>query len=141
VDDQRVDRRAAQSVERFSPSAERLLAGPHTGVFTTFRPDGSPHLTPVRFSWDGEAGLVRVMTTGSRVKAHNVRASPDKRVAICQSIQFRWITLEGFGIVSSDPERVAEGVRRYVRRYASPPPNVSDMVVIEVAVERAMGLW
>jgi PPOX class probable F420-dependent enzyme len=141
VDSQSVDLRAAQSVERFPSGAERLLATPHTGVLTTFRPDGSPHLAPVRFSWDGESRLVRVMTTDSRVKVHNIRAGPDKRVAICQAIQFRWITLEGFGTVSSDPERVSEGVRRYTRRYASPPPNVPEMVVIELAVDRIMGLW
>jgi hypothetical protein len=81
------------------------------------------------------------MTTGSRAKTRNVRAAPGRRVAICQAADFRWITLEGFGIVSDDPGSVAEGARRYSRRYLAPPPDLLGMVVIEVSVDRVMGLW
>jgi hypothetical protein len=50
-DSQRLDLREAQAL-RLPAVAERLLAAPHIGVLTTFRPDGSPHLAPVRFSGD-----------------------------------------------------------------------------------------
>lgn len=133
--------RPAREVPRLSPGAQRLLAGPHTGVLTTVRPDGSPHLAPVRFSWDGEGGVVRVMTTRSRVKVRNILARPDVPVGICQAVEFRWITLEGRAAVTDDPERLAEGVRRYARRYASPPPALPGLVVVEIAVDRVMGIW
>lgn len=126
---------------RLPEAADRFLAAPHIGVFTTSRPDGSSHSVPVRFSWDGESGLIRVMTTNSRVKTRNVRYGNGRRVSMCQAVDFRWITLEGVASVLSDPERVAEGKRRYQRRYLSPPPDVSGMVVIEIKVDRVMGLW
>lgn len=139
-DSRPLDQRNHQ-VQQLPPGAAQLLAGPHTGVLTTVRRDGSPHLAPVRFSWDDDAGLVRVMTTESRAKIRNILAHPDLPVGICQTVQFRWITLEGRATVSSEPERLAEGVRRYIRRYASPPPDLPGLVVVEIAVDRVMGIW
>ncbi|MEV4109586.1 TIGR03618 family F420-dependent PPOX class oxidoreductase [Nonomuraea sp. NPDC049695] len=121
-------------------SAERFLAEPHLATLTTFRPDGSPHVVAVRFTWDREAGLARVMTVGSSRKARNLLSAPGSRAALCQVAGFRWITLEGTATVSGDPLRVAEGVRRYTRRYSSPPPNPPGRVVVEIAVDRVMNL-
>ncbi|MDT3397076.1 TIGR03618 family F420-dependent PPOX class oxidoreductase [Streptomyces sp. B1866] len=135
-----MDQQKTRQAPGLPAGAERLLAGPHTGVLTTLRRDGSAHLAPVRFSWDDEAGLIRVMTTGSRAKIRNIRANPDRPIAICQAVQFRWITFEGLATVSEDPERVAEGVRRYILRYAAPPPNLPGLVVIEIAVHHVMGI-
>ena len=140
-DSRQLDEQEAQQARHLPQGAERLLAAPHVGVLTTLRADGSAHLAPVRFSWDDESGLVRVMTTDSRAKTRNVLANPDRPVAICQAVQFHWITLEGFATVSKDPEHVAEGIRRYAQRYTAPPPNFPGLVVIEIAVNRVMGLW
>ncbi|MEV0234989.1 TIGR03618 family F420-dependent PPOX class oxidoreductase [Nonomuraea sp. NPDC050786] len=121
-------------------SAERFLAEPHLATLTTFRPDGSPHVVAVRFTWDREAGLARVMTVGSSRKARNLLSAPGSRAALCQVAGFRWITLEGTATVSDEPLRVAEGVRRYTRRYSSPPPSPPGRVVVEIAVDRVMNL-
>ena len=43
----------------------------------------------------------------------------------------RWLTLEGAATVTDDPERVAEGVRRYAERYRQPGER-DDRVVIEI---------
>lgn len=145
MDSVRVGRESGEARRRSAAhlpeAAERFLAAPYNGVFTTIRPDGSAHTAPVRFTWDPVSGLARVMTVGSRAKARNIRANPGGRVSMCQSVDFRWITLEGTAEVLGDPERVAEGTRRYMRRYHSPPPPVPGMVVIEIAVDRVMGLW
>ncbi|MGW7367049.1 pyridoxamine 5'-phosphate oxidase family protein [Streptomyces sp. NPDC054841] len=124
-----------------SASAEDFLAENHLGTLVTHRPDGTPHVTPVRFTWDGDAGLARVMTARTRRKTRNVLAGPGGRVAVCQVAGPHWITLEGTATVSDDPLRVREGVRRYAKRYWSPPPEPPGLVVIEVAVERVMGLY
>lgn len=121
-------------------SIEAALAENNICTLTTVRPDGSLHVVPVRFTWDGDAGLVRVITVGSRRKARNVAASPASRAAVCQVAGFRWITLEGPATVSGDSPRVAEGIRRYVERYHSPPPQARGLVVIEIAVDRVMSL-
>lgn len=123
-----------------SASAEAFLAENHLCTLTTFRPDGSPHVVPVRFTWDSKAGLARVMTVASRQKARNVVAHPGGRASVCQVVGGRWITLEGPVVASQEPRRVAEGVRRYAKRYWSPPPALPGMVVIEIAVDRVMGL-
>ncbi|PWR16860.1 pyridoxamine 5'-phosphate oxidase [Micromonospora sicca] len=91
-----------------------FLAEPHQCTLTTLRPDGSPHVTAVRFTWDPATGLARVLTVASSRKARNVARSPEGRVAVCQVAGFRWITLEGTATVSNDAARVAEGARRYL---------------------------
>jgi F420H(2)-dependent biliverdin reductase len=55
-------------------------------TLSTARPDGSPHVTPVRFTWDIQAGLARVMTVGTRRKARNISANPHAWVSLCQLV-------------------------------------------------------
>ncbi|MEU6219583.1 TIGR03618 family F420-dependent PPOX class oxidoreductase [Streptomyces sp. NPDC047022] len=124
-----------------SSAAEDFLAENHLCTLTTLRPDGSPHVAPVRFTWDGESGLARVMTTVTRRKARNLLAGSGARAAVCQVAGGRWITLEGPAAVSTDPARVVEGIRRYAKRYWSQPPQPPGLAVIEISVERAMGLY
>ncbi|MCP2168876.1 pyridoxamine 5'-phosphate oxidase family protein [Goodfellowiella coeruleoviolacea] len=123
-----------------SGSTLAFLAEPHLATLTTFRPDGSPHVVAVRFTWDERAGLARVLTVASSRKARNLLAQPGSRAALCQVAGFRWVTLEGPATVSTDPVRVADAARRYARRYAAPAPNSPDRVVIEIAVDRVLRL-
>ncbi|TMR23456.1 TIGR03618 family F420-dependent PPOX class oxidoreductase [Nonomuraea turkmeniaca] len=119
-------------------SAQSFLGEPRVATLTTLRPDGSPHVVAVRFAWDGDAALARVLTVATSRKARNlVRGG---RAALCQVDGFRWVTLEGAATVSDDPTRVAEAARRYTQRYGSPPPAPPGRVVIEIAVDRTMTL-
>lgn len=88
-----------------SAAAEEFLAENALCTLTTLRPDGTPHVAPVRFTWDGEAGLARVMTTVHRRKSRNLLARAGGRAAVCQLVGPRWITLEGPATVSTDPPR------------------------------------
>ncbi|WP_435131739.1 pyridoxamine 5'-phosphate oxidase family protein [Actinacidiphila sp. bgisy144] len=121
-------------------AVDAFLAQPHTAVLTTLRPDGSPHLAPVRFTWDPRARLARVLTVRTTRKVRNVLAAPGARVGLCQVDGFRWVTLEGSAQVLDAPERVAEGVRRYAERYWSAPPAPPGRVVVEIAVDRVLSL-
>src|SRR4051812_11006225 len=123
-----------------SASAQAFLAEPHVATLTTVRPDRSLHAVAVRFTWDGDAELARVMTVALSRKARNLAASPGSRVALCQVAGFRWLTLEGTATVSGDPRQVADGVARYAKRYQSPPPDPPGRVVITIAVDRVMTL-
>ena len=61
-------------------SMESFLAEPRVATLTTLRPDGSPHVVAVRFTWDG--GMARVLTVAASRKARNlVRGG---RAALCQ---------------------------------------------------------
>ncbi|WP_346433966.1 pyridoxamine 5'-phosphate oxidase family protein [Nonomuraea composti] len=124
---------------RLPHAAEAFLEEPSVATLTTLRPDGTPHVVAVRFTWDREAGLARVLTVATSRKARNLTPEPG-RAALCQVHGFRWITLEGRATVSGDPARIAEAARRYTRRYLSPPPAPPGRVVIEIAVDRFLHL-
>ncbi|MCW6008692.1 PPOX class F420-dependent oxidoreductase [Micromonospora sp. CPCC 205371] len=108
----------------------------HLCTLTTIRRDGTPHVVPVGVTLDPEAGVARVITSGSSRKARNAAATG--RVAVCQVDGRRWSTLEGQAIVRADPEAVAEAERRYAERYRTPRAN-PERVVIEIKVTRVLG--
>jgi PPOX class probable F420-dependent enzyme len=110
----------------------------HLATLTTLRPDGTPHVVPVGFTWDPNAGLVRVITFAPSRKARNVAASPGGRAVVCQVDGGRWLSFEGVATLSDDPARVAEAVRRYAERYRQPKER-PDRVAIEIAVDRVLG--
>ncbi|MFD5464964.1 pyridoxamine 5'-phosphate oxidase family protein [Kitasatospora sp. NPDC127059] len=122
-------------------STRAFLARPDTATLTTLRPDGTPHVAPVRFTFDPATGLARVTTRARARKARNVASTgAEARVALCQADGFRWATLEGRATVTDDPERLAEAVRRYTARYRAAPPAPPDLVVLEIAVDRVLSL-
>lgn len=112
----------------------------HLATLTTLRPDGSPHVVAVGFTWDADAGLVRVITFAPSVKARNLVSAggAGTRAAVCQVDGGRWLTLEGPAVVTDDPARVAEAVRRYSLRYREPGAR-DDRVAIEITVDRVLG--
>jgi PPOX class probable F420-dependent enzyme len=115
--------------------AVAFLTERHLATLTTLRPDGTPHVVPVGFTWDAEAGLARVITSGTSRKAAHAAGT---RVALCQVDGARWLTLEGKATVTGDAARVAEAVRRYALRYRQPRVN-PRRVAIEITVDRIMG--
>jgi hypothetical protein len=63
-----------------------------------------------------------VITNGTSRKVAHVRAG-SPRAVVAQVDRARWLSLEGVPVVSDDPERVAEAVRRYALRYRQPAEN------------------
>jgi PPOX class probable F420-dependent enzyme len=119
-----------------SPAALDFLTERHLATLTTLRPDGSPHVVPVGFTWDGERRLVRVITSGESRKARN--AALGGRAVVCQVEGRHWIALEGVATVRTEPEAVADAVQRYAARYRTPRENPAR-VVVEIAVDRILG--
>jgi PPOX class probable F420-dependent enzyme len=109
----------------------------HLATLTTLRPDGTPHVVAVGFTWDDEARLVRVITNGTSRKARNVREGCPRAV-VAQVDGRRWLSLEGVPTLSDDPARVADAVRRYAERYRQPGENPAR-VVVEISVDRVLG--
>ncbi|MDX3547657.1 TIGR03618 family F420-dependent PPOX class oxidoreductase [Streptomyces europaeiscabiei] len=131
----------SRATVELSADTQAFLARPHTATLTTLRPDGTPHVTPVRFTFDAATGLVRVTTRAGARKARNVVAGgPTARGALCQADGFRWITFEGRAAVTDDPARLAEAVHRYNVRYRAAPPAPPDLVVVEIAVDGVLSL-
>lgn len=115
-----------------------FLAERHLATLTVLRPDGSPHVTPVGFTYESDATLARVITWADSWKARHVASTPGHRAAISSVDGGRWVTLYGTVTVTSEPEACAEGVRRYAERYRQPKER-DDRVVIELAVDKMIG--
>ena len=126
------------AVDVEDPGAEVLafLAERHLATLTTLRPDGTPHVVPVGFSYDPEARLVRIISARDARKVANVGAGGP--AAVSQHDGGRWLTLEGVATVTDDLARVAEAERRYGARYQPPRPR-DDRVAIELRVARILG--
>ncbi|MBI9115450.1 PPOX class F420-dependent oxidoreductase [Sanguibacter suaedae] len=124
-----------------TPEQHVFVTERHLATLSTLRADGSPHVVPVGFTWDPETGLVRIMTSGTSVKARNAgRPAPDgalPRAAVCQVDGGRWLTLEGPVRVSQDPDVVADAVDRYTRRYRVPRENPARVILL-VEADRVM---
>jgi PPOX class probable F420-dependent enzyme len=116
-------------------AARGFLAERHLATLSTLREDGSLHVVPVGFTWDDENRLVRVICSVGSVKARN--AARGGRAAVCQVDGRRWITLEGWVGLRTDPQEVTDAERRYAYRYRPPRPN-PERVVLLIAVDRAL---
>ena len=124
------------SMKDVSPEMLAFLTERHLATLTTLRADGSPHVVPVGFSYDSEAGLVRIITFARSVKAHH--AARNARAAVSQVDGGRWATLEGVSRLVDDPQSVALAVAGYATRYRQPGVR-TDRVAIEIAVDKVMG--
>lgn len=119
-----------------SPAVLRFLTDRHLATLTTLRADGSPHVAPVGFTWDDEAGLARVITSRGSVKTRN--AARGGRAVLCQLDGRRWLSLEGTTQVLDDPASVRDAEERYAQRYRTPREN-PQRVVLVVTVDRVLG--
>lgn len=110
----------------------------HLATLTTLRPDGSPHVVAVGFTWDDEHGIARVITWTASKKARNVAGAPGSRAVVSQVDGGRWLSLEGPATLVTDPDGCREGERRYAERYREPKKR-EDRAVIEITVDRILG--
>jgi PPOX class probable F420-dependent enzyme len=73
---------------------EEFLRAPRTAVLATTRADGSPHVVPVWFTWDGQA--FHILTGRGSVKHRNVVRTG--RAALCVDQRdgvYVYVTAEG----------------------------------------------
>ena len=110
----------------------------HLAMLSIPRSGSAPHVTPVGFMWDDDAGLARVITWTDSKKARLISEAGTLPVAVSQVDGGRWLTLEGVATVTTEPEACAEGCRRYAERYRE-PANRPDRAVIEIRVTTILG--
>jgi F420H(2)-dependent biliverdin reductase len=124
------------SPHELSPAALDFLAVRHLATLTTLRRDGSPHVTPVGFTWDAGSATARVITSRGSRKTRNAAAGGP--AVLCQVDGRWWLSLEGTTRVLEEPESVADAERRYAARYREPRPN-PRRVVIAITVTSILG--
>ena len=59
----------SEQVPRLSTAGLEFVTERHLATLTTLRADGSPHVTPVGFTWDETAGCAYVICSGTSRKA------------------------------------------------------------------------
>ena len=127
----------AIDLHHLSPDLLTFLTERHLATLTTLRPDGTPHVVPIGFTFDAATRTARVITSGRSAKARHVRDG-QPRVAVCQVEGRRWVTLEGTAVVRDDAVSVRDAEERYAVRYRQPRENPLR-VVLEISVDRVLG--
>ena len=117
---------------------QSFLRERHLASLTLLRPDGSPHVTAVGFTWDEQSQLVRVITWAGSMKSKILAQTGPSQAVVCQIDGGRWLSLEGTAVVTDDAQRCLEGTDRYAERYRVPQER-PDRTVIEIAVEEILG--
>jgi PPOX class probable F420-dependent enzyme len=119
-----------------SSEALDFLAVRHLATLTTLRPDGTPHVTPVGFTWDADTSIARVITSRGSRKSRNAAAGGP--AVLCQVDGRWWLSLQGTTHVLDDPVSVTDAERRYAARYRQPRAN-PERVVIAITVTSILG--
>ncbi|HVV09207.1 PPOX class F420-dependent oxidoreductase [Amycolatopsis sp.] len=111
-------------------------------TLTTLRANGSPHVVPVGVTVDEKFRTARVICSRGSVKARNVRAFGESgaRVAVSQVDRGRWSTLEGTAVLREDADSVRDAENRYAERYGRQPRPNPERVVVEIAIDRRLGM-
>jgi F420H(2)-dependent biliverdin reductase len=126
----------ANSTAELTNDALAFLTERHLAMLTTLRPDNTPHVVAVGFTFDPRTHIARVITTGGSQKAINAERG---RVAVLSQVDgARWLSLEGTAGVKSEIDAVRDAELRYAQRYRTPRIN-PHRVVIEVEVQRVLG--
>lgn len=125
-----------------TPEQHVFVTERHLATLTTLRADGSPHVVPVGFTWDGDLGLLRITTRDGSAKVRNIERAADlaggARAAVCQVDGGRWLTFEGRIGVSREPDEIADAVRRYAVRYRQLEFD-ARRIVLRLTVDRVLG--
>ncbi|MEO7447748.1 MAG: PPOX class F420-dependent oxidoreductase [Humibacillus sp.] len=126
----------ATSPDDLSPEAIDFMTVRHLATLTTLRPDGSPHVVPVGFTWDPATSTARVITSRTSRKARNALAGCP--AVLCQVDGRHWLSLQGAARILDDPASVTDAEQRYAARYREPRPN-PERVVIAIEVQSVLG--
>ena len=116
-----------------------FLRDRHLASLTVLRPDGTPHVTPVGFTWDPDTATAHIITWAGAKKVRLLDAAGGGRAALCQVDGGRWVTLEGHATVTADPDECADAVARYGERYSPAKDRGADRRAIIIEVNSVLG--
>jgi PPOX class probable F420-dependent enzyme len=85
-------------VDKFSDAALAFLKGTHFAKIATLKKDGSPHVTPIWYIYDG--GKLIVNTTPTRVKYYNVKRDP--RVSFLVDDGYSYLMIQGKARIATE---------------------------------------
>jgi PPOX class probable F420-dependent enzyme len=105
--------------------ARAVVAEQHHAVLATLRQDGTPQMSPVAATVDGQ-GRVVVSTRETAFKVRNLRRDPRAWLCVLSDGFFgRWIQVGGLVRIVELPEAM-EGLVDYYRRVSGEHPDWDD---------------
>ncbi|MEU1750376.1 PPOX class F420-dependent oxidoreductase [Micromonospora arida] len=130
-----------------------LVAGRSMGVLATIKRDGRPQLSTVLYSFDRNAGLIRVSVTDGRAKTANLRRDPRASFHVSSEDGWAYAVVEGRAELTPpatqlDDETVEELVALY-RGLSGEHPDWDEYrqamvdegrIVLRLHVERLYGM-
>ncbi|MGC4867979.1 PPOX class F420-dependent oxidoreductase [Micromonospora sp. DT53] len=81
--------------DRTQQALTDLVAARSMGVLATIKRDGRPQLSTVLYSFDREAGLIRVSVTDGRAKTANLRRDPRASFHVSSEDGWAYAVVEG----------------------------------------------
>ncbi|MET8231915.1 PPOX class F420-dependent oxidoreductase [Micromonospora sp. NPDC005298] len=81
--------------DRTQQALRDLVAGRSMGVLATIKRDGRPQLSTVVYSFDPDAGLIRVSVTEGRAKTANLRRDPRASFHVSSEDGWAYAVVEG----------------------------------------------
>ncbi|RQX12987.1 PPOX class F420-dependent oxidoreductase [Micromonospora ureilytica] len=81
--------------DRTQQALTDLVAARSMGVLATIKRDGRPQLSTVVYSFDREAGLIRVSVTDGRAKTANLRRDPRASFHVSSEDGWAYAVVEG----------------------------------------------
>ncbi|QIJ62259.1 pyridoxamine 5'-phosphate oxidase family protein [Streptomyces sp. JB150] len=101
------------------PEAEKLLAGAELFCFSTVRPDGRPHVTPLPAVWS--AGELHFCTGPEERKARNLAANPQVVLTTGTNTWDRGydLVVEGEAVRVTDDGRLREPAAAWEEKYGA----------------------
>ncbi len=124
---------------------DAFLREPRIADLATIRPDGSPHVAPVWYHYDGEK--VMVIASRTAVKTRTIRNDPRVTLSIAtETAPYEYVLVTGAASVSDDaaPDLLRTMANHYKgvtegRRYAEQVLKDADFITIAVTPSRISG--
>jgi hypothetical protein len=126
----------ALDLDALPTAALDFLRERHLATLTTLRPDGSPHVVPVGFTYDAATRTARVITNGTAARRATCAAGHQRR---CARSTGGAGDARGSGAGRARLRRGGRGCAR-VREALPQPRENPQRVVVEIVVERMLGL-
>ena len=93
---------------------DAYLSEPRIADLATINPDGSPHIAPVWYRYDGD--VVKVFTQHTAVKLRNIRHDPRVALSIAtHSEPYGYVIVSGTAVISD--EGIPDEVRQMAIHY------------------------
>ena len=119
-----------------SPALDAFLAEPRNVIVAGIRKDGSPHLSPNWFAWDGTSFYVSI--TRTRAKYAIFRRDPRAELLVDDPTGFRYVRVSGRMEIREDVTTELDRFRAIRVKHGRTVPPDDQLAAELIAEERVL---